>query len=107
LGRAGLGESMGILRSEESKSGMIETVEKGKSVWENRTLKLLIVLVVFPVLVLAFHVLLMLPAFFVDSLLVRVGGHPKFWAKTLSIIALLPACWGAVAICKWIWPGSK
>jgi len=84
-----------------------ETVEKGKNVWENLLVRFVIVVFVFPILVLAFHVLLMLPAFFVDSLLVHIGGHPKFWAKTLSLVALLPACWGAVAMCKGIWPGSK
>ena len=69
--------------------------------------RLVIVVFVFPILVLAFHILFMVPAFFIDSSLVHFGGHPKFWAKTLSVVALLPACWGAGTVCKWIWPDSR
>lgn len=92
---------------EGGKGVVTETLEKGKNVWENRTVRLIIVVLVFPILVLAFHVLLIVPALFVDPLLVHFGGHPKFWANTLSVLALLPACWGAATVCKWIWPSSK
>jgi hypothetical protein len=84
-----------------------DTVEKGKNVWENRTVRIFIVVFVFLILVLAFHLLLMVPAMFVGFLLVHFGGNPGFWGRTLSIVALLPACWGAVAVCKRIWLGSK
>jgi uncharacterized RDD family membrane protein YckC len=84
-----------------------EIVEKGKNVRENFMVRLAIVIFVFPILVLAFHALLIIPAFFVGPLLMHFGGHPKFWANTLSLVALLPACWGAIAICKRIWTGLK
>ena len=67
--------------------------------------KITIAVVVFPTLV--FHLLLIVPAFFVNFLLVHFGGNPKLWATTLSIVAFLPATCGAVAVCKWIWPSSK
>jgi hypothetical protein len=86
---------------------MTENRAKDGSVGENRLVKLVIVLIVFPIFVMAFHLLLIVPAFFVNFLLVHFGGDPKFWATTLSIVALLPASCGAVAVCKWIWPSSK
>jgi hypothetical protein len=70
-------------------------------------LKLAIVVFVFPILVLTFHVLFIVPAFFVGPLLVHFGGYPQFWWKTLSIVALLLACWGAFIVCKWIWHNLK
>jgi len=82
-----------------------EIVEKGKN--ENLTVRLLIVVFVFPILVLAFHALLFVPAFFVGLLLVHFGGHPKFVGNALSVVTLLPACWGAIAVCKRIWTSSK
>jgi hypothetical protein len=78
---------------------------KAKSVWEKRMLKLLIAILVFPILVSAFHILLMVPSVFVGILAMHLGGDPKFWGKALSFMALVPACWGAFVVCKLIWPG--
>ena len=86
---------------------MTEPTGKGETVWENRALKLVIALLGFPVLVLAFHMLLMLPSVFVGLLLLRFGGTPKFWGNALSAVSLLLAGWGAVVVCKQIWPNSK
>jgi hypothetical protein len=86
---------------------MTETVAKDENVWQDRAVKLIIVFLVFPIIVLVFHQLLIVPSFFVESLLVHFGGDSRFWAKTLSVVSLLPACWGAVAVCKLIWPTSK
>jgi hypothetical protein len=86
---------------------MTKTVGKGENIWENQGVKLLVVIFVFPILVLVFHQLLMVPSILVGALLVHFGGHPGFWGKTLSVIALIPACWGAVAVCKLIWHSSK
>ncbi len=88
-------------------SGMAVAVGKRERVWGNRALKLGVAIFVFPVLVLAFHTLLLVPAVFLDLLLTHFAGNPGFWGKTLSVVALLPACWGALTVCKWIWPGSK
>lgn len=76
-------------------------------VWGHRASKLAIVMLVFPILVLVFHVLLILPAAALSHLLVKFGGHAEFWAKTLSLVALLPACWGAAIVCKRIWPNPR
>jgi hypothetical protein len=84
-----------------------ETGEKGKDVWGNRLVRFVIVALVFPTLVTAFHVLLIVPVFFVDVLLVHLGGNPKICANTLFLVSLLSACCGAAAVCKWIWPSSK
>ena len=86
---------------------MTETEEKVKNVRENLVVKLIIVILVFPTLVVAFHMLLMVPAILIGSLLMHFGGHPEFWGKALSVIALLPACWGAFAVCKLVWRASK
>ena len=88
-------------------SGMAVTVGRGEKVWGDRALKLGVAIFVFPVLVLAFHTLLMVPAVSLGLLLTHFAGDPGFWGKTLSLVALLPACWGAVTVCKWAWPGSK
>jgi len=74
---------------------------------QNRVVKILVVTIIFPILVVAFHFLLMIPAIFVGSLLTHFAGHPEFWGKALSVLALLPACWGAFVVCKLAWPGSK
>jgi hypothetical protein len=83
------------------------TEARSESVWIDRSVKLVIVFFAFPILVLVFHMLLVVPAIFVDSLLIRVAGHPELWAKVLTIGNLIPSCWGAFAVSKWIWPGSK
>jgi hypothetical protein len=69
--------------------------------------KALIVLVGFPVLVVAFEWVLMLPAILVAYVAVRLGGDPKLWGKALSLVALVPAGWAAFHVCRWIWPRSK
>jgi hypothetical protein len=92
---------------EGGKSSVTETAGKVENVWENRALKLIIATLVFPILVLVFHMLLMVPAIFLDLLLTNFAGHPEFWGKTLPVVALLPSCWGAIVVCKWIWPRSK
>jgi len=81
--------------------------EKRENIFENRLLKLAIVMLVFPVLVLAFHELLVLPALIVGYLLMHFAGHPKVIGETLGLLTMIPACWGAVVMCKWIWRGSK
>lgn len=73
----------------------------------NRVLKFVIVFLVFPILLLVFHALLLVPSLFIQFLLVHFEGHPMLWARLLSVVTLFPACWGAVAICKWVWPASK
>jgi hypothetical protein len=84
-----------------------EVVEKGKNVWENRMLRLVIVVFIFPILVLAFHALLIVPAVIVEPFFVHFWGHPKFWAKALSIVGLLPAGWVAIVLCRRIWISVK
>ena len=107
LGRRRTGRPARIRRIGEN-SGATETVEKDENVRENRVVKFVIVILVFPILVLVFHLLLtIVPFMFVGSLLVHFGRNPTFWAKILAVVTLLPACWGAVAVCKWIWPRSK
>jgi hypothetical protein len=86
---------------------MTETRDKDGNLDDNRLVKFVIVTMVFPTLAMAFHLLVMVPAAFAQLLLVHIGGNPKFWPIALSILALLPACWGAFAVCKWAWPGSK
>ena len=86
---------------------MTETVEKGESGWANLALKLLIAIFIFPVLVLTFHIMLMLPSAFPGVLLVHFAGNVELWGKILSAVALLLSCWGAVAVCRLIWPVSK
>ena len=80
-----------------------EPMEEGHIVWAQRLIKLVIVILVFPILVLAFHALLILPAFLLDPLLVHFGGHPDLWSKVLTYVALLLACVSAAAVCKRIW----
>jgi hypothetical protein len=86
---------------------MTETVQQGENAWNNFLVKFVIVMLVFPIFVIVFHFLLSFPAIFVVYLLVHFAGNPKFWTKALSIVLAIPACWGAFAICKWIWPGSR
>lgn len=86
---------------------MTEFLEKDAKSWEDQLLRIVIVIGVFPVLVEVLHFLLTFPLAIVGYWLVHLEGHLKFWARTMSIIALLPACWGAWAICKWIWPRSN
>lgn len=86
---------------------MAETAEKTKNGWENRVAKLAIVLIVFPIVTLVFHLLLFFAASPIGYLLVRFGRHPKFWANAFSLVAMAVALWGAFAVCKWIWPASK
>jgi predicted membrane metal-binding protein len=98
---------MGIGIDEGTKSSVTERARKGAKISENRLVKLAIVLVVFPIFVEVVHFLLSFPATFIAYWLVHFRGHPKFWGTTLSVAALIPACWGAYAVCKWIWPHSK
>ena len=86
---------------------MTGTGAKVGNVEDNRLVKFVIVAFVFPIFVLVFHLLLIIPAFFVNFLLVHFGGNPKVWARILSVLAFLPACWGAAYVCKWVWPRSK
>ena len=78
--------------------------KEAQKVWEKRGLKILIVGIIFPILLTVFHKVLILPAIFFGSVIVHFGGDPKLWATVLSVVALLPAGWGAVATCKLIWP---
>jgi hypothetical protein len=78
-------------------------MEEDRIVWIVRYIKISIVVFVFPILVLAFHALLFLPAILLDPLFVHFGGHPELWPKVLSIVALLLACVSAAAVCKRIW----
>lgn len=84
-----------------------DNAEEREKVWGNRALKILIVTFVFPILVLVFHLLLEVPTALVALLLAHVAGNPGFWGKTLSVVALIPACWGAAVLCKRVWPASK
>lgn len=86
---------------------MTDTSDKVENVWGNRTVKIIVITLVFPTLVLAFHMVLMLPAILIGYLLIHFVGHPEFWGKVLSDLAFLPACWGAFAISKMVWPNSK
>ena len=94
-------------RTEVAESSMTENRTKDGSVGENRPVKFVIALLVFPTFVMVFHLFLIVPAFFVNFLLVHFGGNPKLWVTTLSMVAFLPATSGAVAVCEWIWPSSK
>ena len=78
-------------------------MEGGQIVWHIRWVKLVIVVLIFPVLALAFHALLILPAVILDSLLVHLGGNPELWPKVLAYGALLLACVSAGVVCKLIW----
>jgi hypothetical protein len=84
--------------------GMVEA--NAESVWIGRLTKLVVLSFVFPILVLVFHMLLLVPAMFFDSLLIHFSGHADLWAKVLTVGNLVPACWGAFLICKRIWPSS-
>ena len=86
---------------------MMDTAEKAENVWGNRIVKFIVIIIVFPILVIAFSYLLLVPAFFVQYLLVHVVGHLIFWSKTLSVVALIGGCWGAYTVCKLIWPHLK
>ena len=85
----------------------MDTAEKAENVWGNRIVKFIVIIIVFPILVIAFSNLLLVPAFFVQYLLVHVVGHLIFWSKTLSVVALIGGCWGAYTVCKLIWPHLK
>jgi hypothetical protein len=85
--------------------GMVEA--NAESVWIGRLTKLVVLSFVFPILVLVFHMLLLVPAMFLDSLLIHFNGHPDLWAKVLTVGNFVPACWGAFLISKRIWPSSK
>jgi hypothetical protein len=84
-----------------------EAAEKREDVLANRLFKLAIVMLVFPILALVLHELLVLPALIVGYFIMHFVGHPKTVGETLSFLTMIPACWGAVVMCKWIWPGSK
>jgi hypothetical protein len=86
---------------------MSETTGAGESGWERGAAQLVIVTIVFPILVLAFHTLLVIPALILGRLLSHLGGTAEFWAKVLSVMALLIAGFGAVFICGSIWPRRK
>jgi hypothetical protein len=75
-----------------------------QKIWEKRGIKILIVGLVFPILLTVFHQVLLLPTILIGSVIVHFGGDPKLWGTVLSVIALVPAGWGAVATCKLIWP---
>jgi len=77
---------------------------EAQKVWEKRGMKILIVVFVFPILLTVFHWMLFLPTILFGSVIVHFGGDPKLWGTVFSVIALLPAGWGAVATCKLIWP---
>jgi hypothetical protein len=94
-------------RTQVLECSLMEARDKQVGGGESLLVTIVIATFVFPVFVLAFHLLVIVPTFFVSSLLVHFGGSPRLWAKTLSIVAFLPACWGAVAVCKSIWPRSK
>jgi len=83
---------------------MAEISEEAPRVWEKRALKILIVTLVFPILLLVFHQVLLVPAVLISWVIVHFLGNPRFWATVISAVAMLPAGWGAVATCKLIWP---
>jgi hypothetical protein len=78
-------------------------MEEGQIVWLIRWVKLVIVVLIFPVLALAFHALLFLPAVILNPLLVHLGGPPDLWLKVLAYGAVLLACVSAAAVCKLVW----
>lgn len=86
---------------------MTEALDWGGDDWANWALKFAAVTVVFPVLVSTGHTLFAVPALPLALILARFAGHPIVWAKMLSILSLVLACWGALAVCKSIWPKSK
>jgi len=78
-----------------------------ESVWIGRLTKLVVLFLVFPILVMVFHMLFLIPAMFIDSLLIHLSGHPDLWANVLTVGNFVPACWGAYLISKRIWPNSN
>jgi len=84
-----------------------DTAQEAENVRGNRIVKFIVITLVFPTLVIAFSYVLLVPAFFVQYLLVHVVGHLIFWSKTLSVVALIGGCWGAYTVCKLIWPRPK
>ena len=84
---------------------MIDATDE--KIWMDRLVKVLIVFCVFPTLALVCHLLLTIPALPVAYLLIRFGVSPELGAKILAVATALIACVGAIAVCKWIWPGSK
>ena len=92
------------IRLEGGKSVMNEGTGTSENRWPSLVLKLSIVTLVFPVAVLVFHVLLVLPSFILLKLITYLGGSATFWATALSVGALFPAGYGALLIGKMLWP---
>lgn len=83
---------------------MPSTKDDTHDVWVDRAVKLGILTLVFPILALAIHEVFIVPVIVFGALLIHFGLQPEFWGKVLSAVALIPACWGAGVVCKWIWP---
>jgi len=81
-----------------------EISEEVQKVGGQRVTKILIVTLVFPIVLLVFHQVLLVPTVLLGSIMVHFFGDPKLWGTVFSVVALVPAGWGAVATCKLIWP---
>lgn len=83
---------------------MAETTGISENSYGRRVAQFAIVIFVFPILILVFHTLLIIPMLILAPLLVHFGGSATLWGKVLSVVALLFAGWGAAWICRMIWP---
>lgn len=64
--------------------------------------KLGIVMLVSPIVLLAFHVVLMVPSVLLVYPIAHFRGDYAWWGRAASWAAMLPSGWGAFVVCRLI-----